>query len=142
VFDDLCFRGVETIRFIDGLEGLATSRAVHEAYPDVVALSSTESSAAAAKAESIPRHVHNLTPRLRCLIRRAEDAAHHLDQRLHRALDGRICFNDEDAAISFVAETLMRAESDLGPLAANPGKGIVRRGSRGSVWPSTSVAGH
>ena len=142
VFNDLHVRGVKTTRFVDGLEGMAISRAMRGACADAVALSSIESSAAVARAESIPRHVHNLTPRDRRIIRRAEDAAHRLDQRLCRALDGRTCFNDGEAAVSFVAETLMRAESDLGSLAASSGKRIGRRGSKGSVRSSTSVAGH
>jgi transposase-like protein len=88
------------------------------------------------------RPLYALTPRLLRLIRRAEDAAHHLDQRLHRAVDGRTCFNDGEAAVSFVAETLMRAESDLGSLAVSSGKSIGRRRSKGSTKSSTSVAGH
>ena len=88
------------------------------------------------------RPLYALTPRLRRIISRAEDAAHRLDQRLHQALDGHTCFNDGEAAASFVAETLMRAESDLGSLAASSGKSIVRRGSKGLARPSPSITGH
>lgn len=88
------------------------------------------------------RPLYALTPRLRRIISRAEDAAHRLDQRLCRALDGRTCFNDGETAASFVAGTLMRAESDLGSLAASSARSIGRRGSKRLARPSTSVAGH
>jgi transposase-like protein len=194
VFGDLQVRGVETMRFVSGIDPAVIGAGLFASYPRTVALTSIgrfvrrieadliETDRVAAdcvlsalraagtvqEARSVladlaaspiggkyPSAVarweaaleqlalfYALTPRLRRLIRRAEDAAHHLDQRLRQALDGRICFNDGEAAVSFVAETLIRAESDLGPLAASPGKGIGRRVSKRPARPSTAVAGH
>ena len=46
VFDDLGVRGVETIRFVDGLEPPTMSRAVSRTYPNAAAFSSMRSQTA------------------------------------------------------------------------------------------------
>ena len=136
VFADLKVRGVETMRFLTGIDPAVIGASLFESYPRTVALTSIGRSIRRFEADLI------VTPRLHRIVHRAEDAAHQLGQRLRQALDGHTCFNDGEAAVSFVAETLMRAERDLGSLAGASSKPVGRRGSNGLVTPSTSVAGH
>lgn len=138
---DLTARDREAARYL-----LASLRAAHTAQAARAALVDITASPVGAKdTASASRWGANLeqlgtffalAPRLRRIVRDAEDVADQLERSLRRVVRARHCFPNAAAAASFVADTLIREEGNLravgdGPRMVNKvGVGRVIAGSR------------